>query len=233
MSVSLPKHDVMGRGTRALEAGSLALAGALLLTHVLRAAVGGVELAWWLPLALAAGAVTADLASGLVHWFADTWGSDSMPLLGRRLVRPFRVHHANPEDLLERDFVDCNGDVALLACLPLAGAFAAPPPLAAFLFALGAVSLPTNQVHQWAHRTDPPRLVAWLQRRGAILSHTAHARHHRAPHTSHYCIATGWCNRALGACGFFRGLERGITALTGIEPRAHAGVRTARAGGGA
>jgi len=211
---ALPKHDVMGPVTRAVEAGSLALAVALAALNVPRLAV-----AWWLPLALGAGALAADFTSGLVHWFADTWFSDSMPVLGRRLLKPFRVHHVNPDDLLERDFIDCNGDVALLASLPLAAALAAPPPAAAFLFALGAFSLPTNQIHQWAHRVDPPRAVAWLQRRGWILSHAAHAHHHVAPHVVNYCIATGWCNRTLGAIGFFARAERAITALTGLEPR--------------
>jgi len=229
VSVSLPKHDVVGTGTRALEAGALALACALVGAYGVRAAAAG-AFEWWLLPALVAGALAADVASGLVHWFADTWGSDSLPVLGRRLLRPFRVHHANPEDLLLRDFLDCNGDVALLACLPLLGAFFAPAPLAAFLFALGAVSLPTNQVHQWAHRPEPPRAVAWLQRRGAILSRESHARHHRAPYAANYCIATGWCNGALEALGFFRALERAVTLATGAEPRAHDCVTTEMVG---
>ena len=215
----LPKHDVMGPIARAVEAGSIALAAALLVANALRVARIDEPLSWWSPLAFAAGAVAADLVSGLVHWFADSWGSDSMPVLGRRLLRPFRVHHVNPDDFLGRDFIDCNGDVAAIACLPLLGALAAPAPLATFLLAFAAVSLPTNQVHQWAHRLDPPRPVAGLQRWGVILSRGAHARHHRAPHVANYCIATGWCNPALEALGFFAALERAVTALTGLEPR--------------
>jgi hypothetical protein len=171
------------------------------------------------------GAIVADFVSGLVHWLADTWGSESMPVLGRRLIHPFRVHHVNPRDLLRRSFVDCNGDVALLTCpvflaawlMPLADEAGACASI--FLLALATTSLPTNQVHQWAHQSQPPRAVAWLQRAGLILGRAQHARHHTPPYAANYCIATGWCNRTLAAIGFFPALERVITRVTGIPPR--------------
>ena len=56
----------------------------------------------------------ADFASGVIHWGADTWGRDDYPVIGRRLLVPFRVHHVNPDDLLRRRFVDANGDAAFL-----------------------------------------------------------------------------------------------------------------------
>ncbi|MFI5314596.1 MAG: fatty acid desaturase family protein [Myxococcota bacterium] len=222
---SLPKHDVMGPVTRAVEAGSIAAAAALVLVDGARLASWGDVGGAWLPLVAIAGALGADFASGLVHWAADTWGSESLPVLGRRLLRPFRVHHVNPDDFLERDFIDCNGDVALLASPLLVAAWLIPLEnewariASAFLVVFAAVSLPTNQVHQWAHMPRPPRAVAWLQRRGWILSRAEHGRHHRAPHTSRYCIATGWCNAALDAIGFFPALERAISAVTGLRPR--------------
>jgi ubiquitin-conjugating enzyme E2 variant len=224
-SGALPKHDVMGPVTRALEAGSLAAAGGLVLANLARLAGEPRALAWWLPLALAAGAVAADFVSGLVHWTADTWGRESLPFFGARFLRPFRIHHVNPDDILERDFIDCNGDVALLACPVLLGAVLTPLSeelgcaASVFFAAFGAVSLPTNQVHQWAHQVEPPRPIAWLQRCGLILSRAVHAGHHEAPHTTRYCIATGWCNPLLEAIGFFPTLERAISALTGLRPR--------------
>jgi ubiquitin-conjugating enzyme E2 variant len=221
-----PVHDAMGPVARAIEALSIALALGLLASHVAR--VASDPLAWLsLPVlaALAIGAVLADFGSGLVHWFADTWGRESMPLLGRRFLRPFRVHHQNPDDLLERDFVDCNGDVAMLTVPFFAAAWLVPDggelgrAASALLVGFAAVSLPTNQVHQWAHDPAPPRPVGWLQRARLILPRAEHQRHHQPPHLSHYCIATGWCNGPLGRAGFFPALERAITRVTGVEPR--------------
>jgi ubiquitin-conjugating enzyme E2 variant len=131
----------------------------------------------------------------------------------------------NPRDFLRRDFVDCNGDVAMLTCPILAAAWALPAGdepgrlAVALLVGFAATALPTNQVHQWAHRPDPPALVARLQRARVILPRAEHARHHVPPHVSNYCIATGWCNRPLGALGLFPALERAISRLTGAEPR--------------
>jgi ubiquitin-conjugating enzyme E2 variant len=105
--------------------------------------------------------------------------------------------------------------VALL--LPEAGPSGAVS-LALTVFA--TISLPTNQVHQWAHMPSPPSFVRWLQRRGIILSVEAHASHHREPYVANYCIATGWCNRWLNAAGFFPTCERLITHVTGLQPRA-------------
>jgi len=120
--------------------------------------------------------LTADLISGFVHWTADTWFEETMPVLGKRFLRPFRVHHINPEDFLRRDVVDTNGDVAMLAIPFLAAMFWLPLEVtsgqaaAVFLWALCVTSLPTNQVHQWAHMSNPPAAVRWLQQHNLILS---------------------------------------------------------------
>jgi ubiquitin-conjugating enzyme E2 variant len=149
-----------------------------------------------------------------------------MPLLGRRFVHPFRVHHVNPEDFLRRRFLDTNGDVSMLSIPFLAAAHVLPLTTnwgqlaAAFMSAFCAVVLPTNQVHQWAHMPRPPRVVRWLQDRGMILSRREHSRHHCSPFARNYCIATGWCNPLLERIQFFRRLERIVARLFGLQPRA-------------
>jgi len=220
----LPGHDAVDGLTRVIEVISLIAAGELVVANVAHVFVAGFLLHWWSPFVIVAAGLGADLVSGIVHWTADTWFSETMPVLGRRFLRPFRVHHVNPDDFLKRDFVDCNGDVAMLNIPILMAALAIPETtlggavsLALATFSL--VSLPTNQVHQWAHMPSPPAFVRWLQRHGVILSAEAHGRHHRSPYVANYCIATGWCNRWLTAIDFFPTCERLITRVAGLRPR--------------
>jgi ubiquitin-conjugating enzyme E2 variant len=77
----------------------------------------------------------------------------------------------------------------------------------------------TNQIHQWAHQPLPPRPVCVLQSWGLLLGRAEHEGHHRRPHDRRYCITTGWLNRPLDACDFFKHLERLITWSTGLQPR--------------
>lgn len=209
-----------------LATAALSIVGAALLLAVLGCRIAlNVEWQWWLPIAFLAGVTAADFASGLVHWGADTWGRDDLPVVGQRLLVPFRVHHVNPDDLLRRPFIDTNGDLALitvpviaaLLALPLRGAWG--PALAVFGFALCAVISMTNQIHQWAHMPAPPRLIGLLQSCGLLLSRGEHAEHHAHPYDRHYCITTGWCNRPLQAIDLFRRIEWAITVVTGAVPR--------------
>lgn len=186
----------------------------------------GVDLwQWWIPLAVLGGMAAADFASGLVHWGADTWGRDDYPVIGERLLVPFRVHHINPDDFLRRRFIDANGDVALVTIPALIALLAVPldcvwgSRLAVFGFGFCGVGSMTNQIHQWSHMAVPPWPVRILQSARLLLGREAHARHHRRPYDRHYCITTGWCNRPLEMIGFFRRLEAAITRVTGAVPR--------------
>jgi ubiquitin-conjugating enzyme E2 variant len=222
----LPVHDQLSWLTRGIELSCIIAAVALVVVQLGRLVEAGALGSWWTPIGVVAGLFAADFVSGLVHWTADTWGSETMPILGRRFVRPFRVHHVNPDDFLKRDFVDTNGDVAGIVSGFLIALFAIPldstwgQVAAVFLLAFCVGGLPTNQVHQWAHQTDPPSMVKLLQRWGVLLSHSAHRRHHRSPFVVNYCIATGWCNPFLSRVRFFPRLEKVVEAVTGLKPRA-------------
>jgi plasmanylethanolamine desaturase len=215
----------VGFVSRVIEVACLLGAAILLAAHLSRCYLT-LELHWWMPFVVLAAGLAADVVSGLVHWSADTWGHETMPVLGPRFLRPFRVHHLNPDDFLERSFIDCNGDVAAFMIPLLVAGMWIPlnttwgPVAEVWLVAFNIWTLPTNQVHQWAHMPSPPRPVRWLQRHGVILSPEAHKRHHASPYAINYCIATGWCNRALTATGFFQRMERVVTRLTGWHPRA-------------
>jgi plasmanylethanolamine desaturase len=225
MSRALPAIEGSTRGQRTFWQLSITGAFIALLIVGVRIATHVDVWQWWIPIALIGGIAAADFGSGLVHWGADTWGHDDLPVIGPRLLVPFRVHHINPDDFLRRSFVDTNGDVALIALGPLIGLALLPldrgwDAVAAVAgFGLCGAGMLTNQIHQWAHMPSPPRVVGVLQAGGVILGRAAHATHHARPYDAHYCITTGWCNRPLEAMGFFRGLERLIERLTGARPR--------------
>jgi ubiquitin-conjugating enzyme E2 variant len=205
----------------------VSIAAAVLLLAALGVRVAGrVDLwQWWVPLALVGGVAAADFGSGLVHWGADTWGRDDLPVIGQRLLVPFRVHHVNPDDFIRRPFADTNGDVAFIAAIVLGGVLALPletawgGPAGVFGFAFCGVGMMTNQIHQWAHLPSPPRPVRALQRCGLLLRYVDHAAHHQRPYDAQYCITTGWCNRPLEAIGFFRRFEAVIARTTRLQPR--------------
>jgi ubiquitin-conjugating enzyme E2 variant len=174
-----------------------------------------------------AGALAADGITGLVHWACDTWGDERTRFVGPQLIRAFREHHERPKAMLGHDWVTVNREpgvaaalALLLLSLPVAQrALGDHPGLHGFLLALVLYGAAANQLHFWAHLDDPPRWVRGLQRCGLVLSPERHARHHRAPRTSAYCISTGWLNPALDAVGFWRMLERAVTRLTGAPAR--------------
>jgi ubiquitin-conjugating enzyme E2 variant len=170
--------------------------------------------------------LAADLGSGLVHWGADTWGSERIPLVGKTFIGPFREHHLDPKAITRHDFLETNGASAFVVLPLMAGAWhlgdghGHGAVVASVVLGMTALlTLATNQIHKWAHTDAPPALVRWLQHSGLLLSPDNHALHHAPPFDRHYCITHGWLNPLLGRIGFFRALERGIVRLTGAVPR--------------
>lgn len=178
------------------------------------------------------GLVFGDFITGLVHWAADTYGRESTPVIGRSLVKPFRVHHVRPQEICEHGVVETIGNTCILA-VPLLALFIAfmvyRETSAAAAFAVFTavvtvgVTVATNQFHKWAHQDSPRRLVRALQRARIILSPEHHRAHHTAPFESSYAITNGWLNPLLNRTRFFRWLEGALRAL-GIKPSREAQV---------
>jgi plasmanylethanolamine desaturase len=215
------------KGLRALDWTSLVSYAALACLLAMELAPLAPARPWVVLTAILLGYLAADLASGLVHWAADTWGSPDLPILGRALLGPFREHHRDPLAITRHDFVETNGNNCL-GSLPVLGLALWLVPdadrsgslfLSAFLGALVFWVLLTNQFHKWAHLPAPPPLPAFLQRWHLILPPAHHQLHHTRPFTSHYCITTGWLNWPLNWARFFPVLEWCITTCTGALPR--------------
>src|SRR5262245_11219841 len=173
--LALPRHYVLTRGEALFSCLSIVTASLLLGWLGWRILFRLDLRQWWMPFALVGGFVAADFGSGLVHWAADTWGRDDCPIIGRRLLVPFRLHHINPDDFLRRRFIDTNGEVAAIAIpfllalqtAPLGSAWGGP--VAVFGFAFCGLGSLTNQIHQWSHMPWPPAPVRALQTCGLLL----------------------------------------------------------------
>jgi len=173
--------------------------------------------ALWLPLtAFAIGYALADFFSGAVHWFCDTFCSETTPIIGRMLIFPFREHHLYPKRITECRFIEQDTGNFFVLIAPLAAMVAwsaygnaVLPQLAigSGLLGLTLGSFCTNLFHKWAHSAQPPAAVRWLQRGGLVLSPERHALHH-LNHDRSYCVTSGWLNPVLDRLEFFPRLER-------------------------
>ena len=45
-----------------------------------------------------------DWISGMLHWAADTWGHFKTPIFGPTIIRSFRMHHLDPQDITKHSF---------------------------------------------------------------------------------------------------------------------------------
>jgi ubiquitin-conjugating enzyme E2 variant len=180
-----------------------------------------------IPVAIVAGYLFADLASGIVHWLGDNYGSESWPLLGSGFIRPFRHHHVAPKDICEHGFVQLNGNNCLVSLLtfwwatipavtPESGAMVVF--LGFFWLAVAWFTFATNQFHSWAHADEAPRFARWLQDKKLILSPALHNVHHQPPHHKSYCITTGLMDAPLRWLAFFPILEWSIEKISGVAP---------------
>ncbi len=175
-------------------------------------------------LSIAAGAalgyVLADVVSGVVHWFCDTFFREDTPIIGRAFIHPFREHHDDPLSITRHDFFEVNGNNCL-ALLPLVvavlvlgapGPGVAVPALFAQSLALGfaLATFATNQFHKWAHQPRPSAPVRWLQSTGLILSPAHHGRHHAEPYRQAFCITAGWLDPLLDRTRLFERIERAV-----------------------
>jgi Lipid desaturase domain len=150
------------------------------------------------------GYIFADLISGIVHFMGDTIGSSTTPILGKMFITAFREHHEDQTDITRHNFFNTNGNNCLVS-LPVMiflHVFVANPAeqnhVIAFFFALGFFLVlgvfATNQIHKWAHTQHPPAYIRTLQKYNLILNPKHHAVHHTPPHTTYFCITTGWLN---------------------------------------
>lgn len=163
--------------------------------------------------------VAADFLTGLGHWFEDTYGLPTWPIIGKEVIEPNIEHHEHPgwigtmSTLISRNYqtVVPAAFVAVAAVWYL-GDWGFYLALVAVLASLG------NEVHAWCHRGNNSRVILFLQNIGLAQSPRQHAKHHRPPYDKYYCTLTNFTNEVLEAIHFWRGLEF-VIAKCGVHPK--------------
>lgn len=154
------------------------------------------------PVLLAAafiGYALADAASGLTHWFCDSFFKEDTPCIGRVLILPFREHHRDPAAMTRHGFLELTGNSCLGIAPILVVAVCQPwtPMLDATIVAFAFALFATNLFHKWAHSETVPRWVRLLQNSHLILNPARHLVHHTPPNKRAYCVTSGWMNVVL------------------------------------
>jgi ubiquitin-conjugating enzyme E2 variant len=173
----------------------------------------------FLLLELALGLLTIEFVSSLIHWAEDTFGTASTPVLGKWIVEPNVLHHAQPAAFAAKSWLASPWDLALAASALLVlsirlGLFG----LGAILFAVLGTN--ANQLHKWAHvPRRAPALVRAAWRLGLLQGPRHHARHHTGAENSAYCVVTPFLNPVLDRARFWRALERCTVPLFGAPRR--------------
>ena len=153
-----------------------------------------------------------DFMSGMLHWAADTWGKFETPILGPTIIRSFRMHHVDPQDITLHSFIETNASSSYPIPFVVAFAFLINSPsflsqtynwMVIFASILGIL---TNEFHKWSHmvHTKPHAIIRFLQQSGLIISHEKHHLHHTGKFDSNYCIINGWMNPFLDKIDFWR-----------------------------
>jgi hypothetical protein len=141
-----------------------------------------------------------DLYSGVLHVVLDHPDNIGLPILGQPCLE-FQWHHAIPDDLVKKDFVDVCGDLnvvvlilAIINCLLLDIQKAS-----GVAMVIGGMKLWMAYFGQFSHRSahsfgrSNPAIANWLQKYGFMISPKAHLSHHKPPHDKDFCLI-GICN---------------------------------------
>ena len=153
----------------------------------------------------------ADIISGMVHWFADTFGKVEWPIIGNTFIRSFHEHHLDPKSITRHDWIETNGNNFFIGIPVLLLVFYFEKEISAEIIVgvcfLNIWTSLTNQFHKWAHQSTVPTIVKKLQSFRIITQKSEHLVHHRSPHDCSYNITHGLLNPLLDRIGFYRALE--------------------------
>lgn len=150
----------------------------------------------------------ADFLTGTIHWWEDTYGNPSWPILGKSVVLPNLEHHQNPRSLLAGSYwnrinTSLYAAIVVGVLLWLCG-WHSWRMIVCLVFASQG-----NEIHAVAHRTDKEngKFLMFLQKIGIVQKRKTHGWHHQAPYNTNFCVMTEFMNPILNAINFWVKVE--------------------------
>ncbi len=162
--------------------------------------------------------VLADFFTGIIHWWEDTYGNPSWPIIGKHIIKPNLDHHRNPRLLLKGSYWNRINTSVYAACVIillcwLCGWHSWRMIVCVLFCSQG------NEIHAMGHRSDAENgsIICFLQRMGIIQRRKTHGWHHKAPYDTNFCVMTEFVNPLLNVLGFWNGLEWCVRKLFRIS----------------
>lgn len=176
-------------------------------------------------LQIISGFLLADLFTGTVHWFEDTYLDYciDIPFLSQ-IAKDNEMHHYFPRTILaysHYENVEIYVYIALFIFIVLfIFAKKSMYKYKYFYVVLFLFSVFSNVIHRYSHMRDCelPVFMRMLQKCGIFCSNEFHSVHHEYP-TQRYCVNFEYTNYLLEYIHFWRILEYVILIITGISPK--------------
>jgi TMEM189-like protein len=172
--------------------------------------------------ALAGGYMAADVASGMMHHWADQYANpESNNPMVKKFAKQSQRHHFFPGKLGNYGPAYWAHPLSLVAWAPLVAstALGAPAPVTSALLGLVGGTTHYGNFHNWSHmrNSDVPPIGKALQKVGLAIGKREHGQHHGLPWNSDYCIVSGAMNKPLDAIEFWPKYEKLVHKVTGKE----------------
>lgn len=163
----------------------------------------------------------ADFCSGVYHWFADTYRTQS-DNVNAVLFDNFQIHHVQPYLIAEHDIFWVNWETNLLS-ICMTGIAIYFDSIFWFIASLGTMVV--NQVHRMNHSyrktQKKPFALKMLWKCCVIQDPNHHSKHHTGLHNTSYCILTPLLNPILDFLTFWRGLEYFVRIIIVCAPESY------------
>jgi len=171
------------------------------------------------------GFLLADLLTGTVHWFEDSYLGycNDLPILGT-IAKDNELHHYFPRSILAYSYLE-HLTIAMPMTLTAIGLLfvsnrSAFKKYFVCILTFTFFSSIANIMHRFSHMRDceTNSVLKNIQKTGLFCSHDHHSIHHTSHKNEKYCVISEYSNHVLDNVHFWIFLEYLIYIVTNIKP---------------